>query len=481
MNFEASRAKAIDKLNQFVEKNLSDYSKLRNFDFGPDKRDNVSCLSPYVTHGVLNEIEIIKKSLEKFSFSKNEKFIQEVLWRTYWKGWLELRPNVWSDYLIDLRNIKEKYKDDKNYQNAIEGKTNIDCFNEWVNELKNNNYLHNHTRMWFASIWIFTLDLPWQLGAEFFMQHLFDGDAASNTLGWRWVAGVQTQGKHYLASEWNIKKFTNNRFKNIKLNENAPPKISERTYTIIKQDFKNSENIEPINLLIFDNNLSFEFTDFKNNKFKKIPNKLEIIFVEGNSNDNTYKILQELKEDFSDFFKISLLKQTSKGKKNAVVEGFNISSGETLAIIDSDFTVDIDDSIAAIMESTKNKNILINCARTTFPMEKDAMRWANYIGNRLFAIFLSILINKPVSDSLCGTKVFSRKFFKLMKQNGSWDSKSDPFGDFTIIFEAANNNIKILNNPVRYYARKSGAPNISRWIDGLKLLKVCWIYMISDI
>ena len=114
-------------------------------------------------------------------------------------------------------------------------------------------------------------------------------------------------------------------------------------------------------------------------------------------------------------------------------------------------------------------------------MEKNAMRWANYIGNRLFAITLSILINNPVSDSLCGTKVFSRKFFKYMKKNGSWDSKSDPFGDFTIIFEAANNNIKILNYPVRYYARKSGAPNISRWIDGLKLLKVCWIYMTSDI
>ena len=217
------------------------------------------------------------------------------------------------------------------------------------------------------------------------------------------------------------------------------------------------------------------------NKFKSIPNELEIIFVEGNSKDNTYSMLKELKEKFTNSYKITLLKQTSKGKKNAVVEGFNISSGQTLAIIDSDFTVDINDSIAAIMESTKNENILINCARTTFPMEKDAMRWANYIGNRLFAIFLSILINKQVSDSLCGTKVFSRKFFKLMKQNGSWDSKSDPFGDFTIIFEAAKNNIKILNYPVRYYARKSGAPNISRWIDGLKLLKVCWIYMTSDI
>ena len=216
------------------------------------------------------------------------------------------------------------------------------------------------------------------------------------------------------------------------------------------------------------------------NQFKKIPNEVEIIFVEGNSKDNTYAMLNDLKDKFSKSFKISLLRQTSKGKKNAVVEGFNISSGETLAIIDSDFTVDIIDSINAIMESTKNENILINCARTTFPMEKDAMRWANYVGNRFFAIFLSILINKPVSDSLCGTKIFSRKFFNLMKKNGSWESKTDPFGDFTIIFEAANNNIKILNYPVRYYARKSGAPNISRWIDGLKLLRVCFIYMISD-
>ncbi len=269
MKFDASRAAALNKLNNFVEENLAEYSKLRNFDFGPEKRTNVSCLSPYITHGVINEREIIEKSLSKFSFSKNEKFIQEVLWRTYWKGWLELRPNVWTDYLIELNKIKEDFKDNQNYNNAIEGKTNIECFNYWVNELKENNYLHNHTRMWFASIWIFTLDLPWQLGAEFFMQHLYDGDAASNTLGWRWVAGVQTQGKHYLASEWNIKKFTNNRFNNIKLNENAPPKVSEKTYSIIKQDFGN-KNLDNRNLLIFENNLSFEASDFQNNEFKKI-------------------------------------------------------------------------------------------------------------------------------------------------------------------------------------------------------------------
>ncbi len=270
MLFESSRAKAIEKLNHFIENNLRDYSKLRNFDLGPESRSNVSCLSPYITHGIVSEKEIIKKSLDKFSYTKNEKFIQEVLWRTYWKGWLELRPNVWNDYLIELKKIREDFKDNKEYLNAIAGKTNIECFNYWVNELKENNYLHNHTRMWFASIWIFTLELPWQLGAEFFMQHLYDGDAASNTLGWRWVAGIQTQGKHYLASEWNIKKFTNNRFQNIKLNENAPPKISEKSYSIIKKDFINPQDIEEKNLVVFENNLSFEITDFKENNFKKI-------------------------------------------------------------------------------------------------------------------------------------------------------------------------------------------------------------------
>ena len=192
------------------------------------------------------------------------------MWRVYWKGWLELRPNVWSDYLIELKNLKDEFRSNQNYLNAIEGKTNIECFNQWVKELKENNYLHNHTRMWFASIWIFTLELPWQLGAEFFMQHLYDGDAASNTLGWRWVAGVQTQGKHYLASEWNIKKFTNNRFQNIQLNENTPPIFSDKTYSIGKKDFLNFEILEDKILLIFENNMTFEFSDFKEHKFKKI-------------------------------------------------------------------------------------------------------------------------------------------------------------------------------------------------------------------
>ena len=296
MMFEASRAKAVDKLDYFIKNNLSEYTKLRNFDFGPDNRSNTSCLSPYITHGTINELEIINKSLNKFSFSKNEKFIQEVLWRVYWKGWLELRPNVWSDYLIELDKIKNDFKDNQNYLDALEGKTNIECFNYWVNELKENNYLHNHTRMWFASIWIFTLELPWQLGAEFFMQHLFDGDAASNTLGWRWVAGVQTQGKHYLASEWNIKKFTNNKFQDIKLNENANPIFNDKIYSINKENFSNSDILENKNLVIFENNMTYEFSDFKDHKFKKI-------FLVSNETNRKIKLSEKVLK-----FKTNLLK-----------------------------------------------------------------------------------------------------------------------------------------------------------------------------
>jgi len=317
MIFEASRAKALNQLNNFVENNLSEYSRLRNFDFGPEKRSNISCLSPYITHGIINEQEVIQKALSKFSFSKNEKFIQEVLWRTYWKGWLELRPNVWTDYLAELNQIKNEFQNNQNYLSAIDGKTDIECFNAWVNELKDNNYLHNHTRMWFASIWIFTLELPWQLGAEFFMQHLYDGDAASNTLGWRWVAGVQTQGKHYLASEWNIKKFTNNRFENIKLNENAPPKISEKSYQIIKQSFTNPQNIENKNLLIFENNLSFEITDFKDNSFKKI-------YLVSNKNENrSIKLSEKLVK-----FKSQLIDDQGQRLKDQSIDYQIVDIGE---------------------------------------------------------------------------------------------------------------------------------------------------------
>jgi len=326
MNFIPSRASAIDNLNRFVKSNLFEYSKLRNFDLGPSNRSNISCLSPYITHGIISELELIKKSLNQFSFSKNEKFIQEVLWRTYWKGWLELRSNVWTDYLNELKKIHHEFKDNADYKKAIEGNTNIECFNEWVDELKENNYLHNHTRMWFASIWIFTLNLPWQLGAEFFMKHLYDGDAAANTLGWRWVAGIQTQGKNYLASEWNIKKFTNNRFSNIKLKENASPKTTDKTYSALKPEFNNPQKLEEKNLLIFENSLSFEISDFNNQKFKKI-------FLVSNKNENrTIKLSEKLMT-----FKSQLIKDQKKRLKEKSIDSEIIDLSEILSINETSF------------------------------------------------------------------------------------------------------------------------------------------------
>ena len=253
MKFTPNKNFAENHLKTFIEKNILDYTKLRNFDYGPENRNNISLLSPYISHRILFEFDIVKSVLKKYPYARVEKFIQEIFWRIYWKGWLELRPEVWDDFTSGLENIRT----DQNYINATQGKTNIECFNEWVLELKDHNYLHNHTRMWFASIWIFTLRLPWQLGAQFFLEHLFDGDAASNTLSWRWVAGLQTKGKHYLAKSWNIEKFTLNRFNNINLNETANPVTENTLYELSKPVYSNSE-IKNESLIVFDTDLLIE-------------------------------------------------------------------------------------------------------------------------------------------------------------------------------------------------------------------------------
>ena len=259
MQFITSRLAALDRLKKFIEGDISNYNSKRNFDYGVNNRRNVSCLSPYITHRLITEYETTKLVLLKHPFQKVDKFIQEIFWRVYWKGWLEMRPSVWTDFIEDINMIEE----DKKYIKAINGETEIECFNDWVNELKNFNYLHNHTRMLFASIWIFTLGLPWQKGAEFFMKHLYDGDAASNTLSWRWVAGLQTRGKHYVAQAWNINKFTNNRYKNMQLNESALPIIDKREYKIKPIKINKSDALNEA-LILFENDLCIETLNLKN-------------------------------------------------------------------------------------------------------------------------------------------------------------------------------------------------------------------------
>ena len=216
LTFPPTRNAALEALRDFLPKTGSAYAAKRNYDLGADGHPHVSKLSPYIRHRVLTEEEVLSAVLERFAPSTAEKFIQEVFWRTYWKGWLELRPQVWSQYRQDLSAALNRVKAEAGlrgeWEAACRGETGIAPFDHWAKELVAHGYLHNHARMWFASIWTFTLRLPWELGADFFLRHLLDGDPASNTLSWRWVAGLQTKGKTYLARSSNIAKYTEGRF-----------------------------------------------------------------------------------------------------------------------------------------------------------------------------------------------------------------------------------------------------------------------------
>jgi len=251
-------ADAEKSLQAFVNNGLSGYERLRNYDFGPADRHNVSLLSKYITHRVLFEYDVVQRILAQHPMQMVEKFVQEVFWRIYWKGWLEHRPAVWADFTA----FDHSQTPQTPYQQAINGKTGIDCFDVWATELQNTNYLHNHARMWFASIWIFTLGLPWQAGARFFMQHLNDGDAASNTLGWRWVAGVQTSGKHYLARASNIEQFTDGRFAPARLNETALPIAALQSYDIMPIDYSEIYHKKFNKLIVLENDLHLNDKDF---------------------------------------------------------------------------------------------------------------------------------------------------------------------------------------------------------------------------
>jgi deoxyribodipyrimidine photo-lyase len=211
-----SRQQALQRLAAFVPYAGRTYAAKRNFDLGSGQHRFVSGLSPDIRHRVISEQEVVAAVLQAHSASAAEKFIQEVCWRTYWKGWLQQRPQVWADYLGDLGDARDRLRSDDalaaEVAAAERGDTGIACFDAWAKELAATGYLHNHARMWFASIWIFTLQLPWQLGADVFYRHLLDGDPASNTLSWRWVAGLHTPGKTYLARASNIAEYTEGRF-----------------------------------------------------------------------------------------------------------------------------------------------------------------------------------------------------------------------------------------------------------------------------
>ncbi len=224
MTWRPSRAAGLQRLAEFLPRAGAHYGRTRNFDEGwdgqgaggPQERDNVSGLSPWLQRRLLLESEVIQAAVSAHGHREPLKFVEEVVWRTYFKGWLAQRPSVWTHYRTlahsGLAEIQASTPRRRSFERAIAGNTGIEPFDHWVQELMQTGYLHNHARMWFSSIWIFTLKLPWELGAALFERHLLDFDPASNTLGWRWVAGLHTRGKVYAARAENIATLTGGRF-----------------------------------------------------------------------------------------------------------------------------------------------------------------------------------------------------------------------------------------------------------------------------
>ncbi len=288
-------------LDDFIENNLVSYHQLRNYDYGIENRTNVSQISKYTSHRILYEYDIVKK-LKKFD--KKQKYTDEILWRIYWKGYLENYKSIWFEYI----NFKENSHNLNLINSAIDGKTGIDCFDSWIEELKENNYLHNHSRMWFASIWIFTLGLPWQLGARLFMKHLFDGDASSNTLSWRWVAGMHTNKKPYLASKENIDKYTVNRFKKTQIS------IS-RNVNVIKNNQHQSNKL-PVQFRLPKSNILLMFDNDMNilNRFELFNSYSKVYILSNGIINDVFKLSEKVIQ-----FKLGLIENINKLIPNSEV------------------------------------------------------------------------------------------------------------------------------------------------------------------
>lgn len=232
VRWESTRAAGLARLDAFLPRAGRAYARDRNVDFGPSDRNNISALSPWIRRRLVTEEEVVAAVVARHGFVAATKFIDEVCWRSYWKGWLQLRPAIYARYRAECAALDRRLMQEpalaKRVAAACTGNTGIDCFDAWAHELVETGFLHNHARMWFASIWIFTLKLPWQLGARFFARHLLDYDPASNTLSWRWVGGLHSVGKHYLARAENIRDFTNGAFfPKGQLDERAPPLVED--------------------------------------------------------------------------------------------------------------------------------------------------------------------------------------------------------------------------------------------------------------
>ncbi|WP_430815736.1 glycosyltransferase [Carboxylicivirga sp. RSCT41] len=198
----------------------------------------------------------------------------------------------------------------------------------------------------------------------------------------------------------------------------------------------------------------------------------ELIFVEGNSTDDTWETIQQMAEKYKDTHRIKIMQQDGKGKGDAVRKGYASAEGDILMILDADLTVPPEDLPKFYNAITRGKGEFINGVRLVYPMEKNAMRTLNNIGNHFFSRLFSWILERPIKDTLCGTKVMFRTDYLKLAENRSFFGDFDPFGDFDLLFGAYKLNLKIVDLPIRYRERKYGDTNISRFSHGLILLRM---------
>ena len=197
----------------------------------------------------------------------------------------------------------------------------------------------------------------------------------------------------------------------------------------------------------------------------------EFIFIEGNSSDNTYGEMERVKAAYPEK-NIKIMKQTGKGKGNAIREAFDAATGDILMILDADLTVPPEELPKFYDALRYNKGEFINGCRLVYPMEKNAMRFLNLLGNKFFGWFFSFLLGQRLKDTLCGTKVLYRRDYETIKANRNYFGDFDPFGDFDLLFGAAKQNLKMTEIIIRYKDRKYGNTQISRFKHGILLLKM---------
>jgi SAM-dependent methyltransferase len=197
----------------------------------------------------------------------------------------------------------------------------------------------------------------------------------------------------------------------------------------------------------------------------------EIIFVEGHSTDQTMEAIQRAVEEHPQR-RCKVLKQTGKGKADAVRLGFAQATGEVLMILDADLTVAPEDLPRFYEAIRSGKSEFANGVRLVYPMQQQAMRFFNLLGNKAFSLAFTWLLGQPVKDTLCGTKALRREDYQLIAANRSYFGDFDPFGDFDLLFGAAKLNIKITDVPVRYGQRTYGTTNINRWRHGWLLIRM---------